>query len=68
MQPKLVKKVSVRDTFASMSVGDEMVVSEKTCRYTTIYPTLKRLEKSTDMRFEVTMRGVVGGTRVRRLS
>lgn len=68
MQGKLVKKVSVRDTFVNMNVGEEMIVSEKTCRYTTIYPTIKRIEKSTDMRFDVTIKGVAGGTKVRRLS
>jgi hypothetical protein len=68
MQGKLVKKVAVRDTFINMEVGEEMVVGEKTARYTTIYPTIKRIEKKTNMRFEVTMRGVVGGTRVKRLA
>lgn len=68
MQTKLVKKVSPRDTFLSMEVGDEMVINERSMRYTTIYPTIKRIEKSTTMRFEVTMKGVVGGTKVLRLS
>lgn len=68
MQTKLVKKVAPRDTFMSMSVGEELVVNERTMRYTTIYPTIKRIEKKTNMRFDVTMKGIVGGTRVTRLS
>ena len=50
----------------AFEVGQSLTFSEKQCRYTTLYTTIKRIEKSTDMRFEITIRGIVG-TYVKRL-
>lgn len=65
-EKKLKRKVSPTLTLLSMQVGTEMLIREEDCRYNTLYTIAKRLEKQGHM-FEVSVKGVVGTTRVRRL-
>ena len=62
----LVKRVSVRETLMQLEVGASVVLKNSQVRYTTIYPSVKRLEKSTGRKFTVTIKGVPDGTRVTR--
>lgn len=64
--PNLIRKISPRQTLLGFEVGQSHVFKDSQCRYTTLYPTIRRLEKSTDMRFEITIRGV-DGTYVKRI-
>lgn len=57
----LVKKVCVSDTLRQFSVGQRRVFKNSEVKYTTLYPSVKRLEKRTGMRFTVTMKGVPDG-------
>lgn len=68
MQTKLVKKISPTETLMRMNVGETALFRDTDVRYTTIYPSVKRIEKKTNMRFIVTIKGVVGGTKVTRTS
>ena len=57
----LVKKVCVSDTLQQFAVGQKRVFKNSEVKYTTLYPSVKRLEKRTGMRFTVTMKGVPDG-------
>lgn len=68
MEPaNLIRKISVKSTLLGFNVGQTHTFRHTQVPYTTLYPTVKRLEKSTDMRFEVTIKGVPDGTRVTRI-
>lgn len=68
MQTKLVKKISPTETLIRMNVGETALFRENDVRYTTVYPSVKRVEKKTNMRFTITIKGIVGGTKVTRTS
>jgi hypothetical protein len=68
MQTKLVKKISPTETLYRMNVGETAFFRDSDVRYTTVYPSVKRIEKKTSMRFAVTIKDVVGGTKVTRLA
>lgn len=62
----IAKKVSATETLKRMEVGQTLVISERSIRYAVLYVTAQRLHKRTDMRFVVSMSGIVAGTRVTR--
>ena len=62
----LVKKCSAKQTLLRMNVGQTIIVSERNIRYMTLYSTARVIEKTTDMRFSITIKGIVGGTKVTR--
>ena len=65
--PNLIRKICVRKTLLGLNVGQTIILKHQQSPYTTIYPTAKRIEKRTDMRYEVTIKGVADGTRITRL-
>lgn len=65
-QPILVKKIAIADTLRQFCVGQSRVFKFSEVKYTNLYPTVKRLERSTKMRFTVSIKGLVDGTMVRR--
>ncbi len=64
----IVKKVDVRATLMTFSIGDELVIRERDARYPTIYKIAKDVAKATGQRFMVTIAGIAEGTFVKRLS
>lgn len=64
--PNLIRKISPRDTLLGFEVGQSYVFRDSQCRYTTLYPTVKRIEKKTDMRFQISINGY-DGTFVKRI-
>ncbi len=63
----LVRKVDVRATLLSFSVGDELVIKERDSRYPTIYKTAKDLSKRLGVKFIVTIAGIAEGTFIKRV-
>lgn len=64
----LVKKVDIRATLLTFSIGDELVIKERDARYPTIYKIAKDLAKSTGEKFLVTIAGIAEGTFIKRLA
>lgn len=64
---KLQKKVSPVRTLLAMKAGDELTIREDECRFHVIYNTSRRIMRTTDAFYEVSVKGIVGATRVRRL-
>ena len=62
----IVRRPSASDTLKRMEKGQTLLISERSIRYTVLYTTAKRLMQKTDMRFTVSINGVIGGTRVTR--
>lgn len=62
----IVRRPSASDTLKRMEKGQTLLISERSIRYTVLYTTAKRLAQKTDMRFTVSINGVIGGTRVTR--
>jgi len=63
---RIIKKNSPTETLRNFRVGQSRVFKFCEIKYTTLYPSIKRLEKRTSMRFTVTMKGLSDGTLVRR--
>ncbi len=62
----LVKKVDIRATLLTFSIGDEMTIRERDGRYPTIYKIAKDIEKVTGRKYMVTIAGIAEGTFVKR--